>query len=74
MRPAFMLGFLESSFKQPVVDRTGMTNFYDFSVEMNWHGPNGPDHQQLESLLGNLGLKLEPATESIRMLVVEETR
>jgi uncharacterized protein (TIGR03435 family) len=74
MRPAFMLGFLESSFKQPVVDRTGMTNFYDFSVEMNWRGPNGPDQQQLENILGNLGLKLEPATESIRMLVVEETR
>jgi uncharacterized protein (TIGR03435 family) len=73
MRPAFMLGFLESSFKQPVVDRTGMTNFYDFSVEMNWRGPNGPDQQQLGNILGNLGLKLEPATESTRMLVVEET-
>jgi uncharacterized protein (TIGR03435 family) len=74
MRPAFILGFLESSFKQPVLDRTGLTNFYDFSVEMNWRGPNGPDQQQLENILGNLGLKLEPATESIRMLVVEETR
>jgi len=74
MRPAFMLGFLESSFKQPVVDRTGMTNFYDFSVEMNWRGPNGPDQQQLGNILGNLGLKLEPATESTRMLVVEEAR
>ena len=74
MRPAFMLGILESNFKQPVLDRTGLTNFYDFSVEMNWRGPNGPDQQQLENILGNLGLKLEPATESIRMLVVEETR
>jgi len=74
MRPAVMLGFLESSFKQPVLDRTGMTNFYDFSVAMNWRGPNGPDQDQLESLLGNLGLKLEPATESTRMLVVEKVR
>ena len=74
MRPAFMLGFLESNFKQPVLDRTGMTNFYDFSVEMNWRGRNGPDQQQLGNILGNLGLKLEPATESTRMLVVEETR
>jgi uncharacterized protein (TIGR03435 family) len=73
MRPAFMLDFLESSFKQPVVDRTGLTNFYDFTIEMNWRGANGPDRQQLESLLGNLGLKLEPATESIRMLVMEES-
>jgi uncharacterized protein (TIGR03435 family) len=73
MRPASLLGFLESSFKRPVVDRTGLTNFYDFSVEMNWRGPNGPDRQQLESMLGNLGLKLEPATESIPMLVIEES-
>ncbi|MGA2240506.1 MAG: TIGR03435 family protein [Verrucomicrobiota bacterium] len=74
MQPTFMLGFLESNFKQPVVDRTGLTNFYDFTIAMNWHGPNGPDQQQLKSLLGNLGLKLEPTTESTRMLVVEETR
>jgi len=74
MRPAAMLGFLESSFKQPVLDRTGMTNFYDFSVAMNWRGPNGPDQDQLENILGHLGLKLEPATESTRMLVVEQTR
>jgi len=74
MRPAFILGFLESSFKQPVVDRTGLTNFYDFSVEINWRGPNGPDQQQLEKILGNLGLKLEPGTESTRMLVVERAR
>jgi uncharacterized protein (TIGR03435 family) len=74
MRPSFLIGYLQSAFKQPVLDRTGLTNFYDFAVEMNWGGPNGPDRQQLESLLGNLGLKLEPATESIPMLVVEESR
>jgi len=74
MQPTVMLGFLETSFKQPVLDRTGMTNFYDFSVAMNWRGPNGPDQEQLESLLGNLGLKLEPATESTRMLVLEKIR
>jgi len=72
MRPAFMLGLLESNFKQPVVDRTGMTNFYDFSVEKTWRGPNGPDQQELGKILGNLGLKLEPDTESTRMLVVEK--
>ncbi|MGA2788186.1 MAG: TIGR03435 family protein, partial [Verrucomicrobiota bacterium] len=74
MRPAFMMGFLESSFKQPVVDRTGMTNYYDFSVEITWREAKGPDQQQLKDALGNLGLKLEPATESTRMLVVEDTR
>ena len=74
MRPAVMLGFLETSFKQPVLDRTGLTNFYDFSVAMNWRGPDGPDQQQLENILGNLGRKLVPATEATRMLVVEKIR
>ena len=69
-----ILGFLEYAFKQPVLDRTGLTDFYDFSVAMNWRGRNGPDQQQLENILGNLGLKLEPANESTRMLVVEKTR
>ena len=74
MRPAFIAGFLESSFKQPVVDRTDLTNFYDFSVAMTWRGRNGPDQAALKTVLANLGLKLEPAAESIRMLVVEEVR
>jgi uncharacterized protein (TIGR03435 family) len=74
MRPAFITGFLESSFKQPVEDRTDLTNFYDFSVAMTWRGRNGPDQAALKTVLASLGLKLEPATESIRMLVVEKTR
>jgi uncharacterized protein (TIGR03435 family) len=72
MRPAALLGFLESNFHQPLLDRTGLTNFYDFSVEADWSGSNGPDRQQLDAVLGNLGLKLEPGTESIPMLVVEK--
>ncbi len=74
MRPASMLGFLERSFKQPVLDRTGMTNYYDFSVTVSSRGRNEPNQKELEDILGGLGLKLEPATESTRMLVVEEAR
>jgi len=74
MRPAFMLGLLESNFKQPVMDRTDLTNFYDFSVAVTWRGRNGPDQEALKTVLANLGLKLESATESTRMLVVEEAR
>ncbi len=40
MRPAFMLDFLGSTYKQPVVDRTGLTNYYDFTIEMIWRRDN----------------------------------
>jgi uncharacterized protein (TIGR03435 family) len=72
MQPASMLEFLDDDFRKPVLDRTGLTNFYDFSIEVNWNGPDGPTERQLESTLNNLGLKLKPATESIPMLVVEK--
>jgi len=72
MQPASLTGYLESSFKQPVLDRTGMTNFYDFSVPISWHMNNEPTLDDLRNTLGRLGLKLEPATESVGLLVVEE--
>jgi len=71
-RPSSLLGFLDAGFKRPVLDRTGLTNFYDFSVEITWPWNSAPNRQQLEDMLGNLGLKLQPATESIPMLVVEK--
>jgi len=51
-----------------------MTNYYDFSVTVSSRGRNEPNQKELEDILGGLGLKLEPATESTRMLVVEEAR
>jgi uncharacterized protein (TIGR03435 family) len=72
MRPTSLLGFLEADFQQPVLDRTGLTNFYDFSVEVTWRESNGPDRQQLAETLSNLGLKLERSTEFVPMLVVEK--
>ena len=74
MRLSSIVGFLEYTSRQPVLDRTGLTNYYNFSIEMNWRGTNGPNREQLETQLGYMGLKLEPATESVRMLIVEKTR
>jgi uncharacterized protein (TIGR03435 family) len=68
------MGFMEYTLKQPVLDRTGLTNFYDFSVEMGWRGPGGPDQKSTEKILDDLGLKLEPGNESVQMLVVEKAR
>jgi uncharacterized protein (TIGR03435 family) len=69
-----VMGFMEYTLKQPVLDRTGLTNFYDFSVEMGWRGPGGPDQKTTEKILDDLGLKLEPGNESVQMLVVERAR
>jgi len=71
-RLEWAMGFLEYNLKQPVLDRTGLTNFYDFSVEMSWHIPGGPDQKTTERILDGLGLKLEPGNQSVQMLVVEK--
>jgi uncharacterized protein (TIGR03435 family) len=69
---ATVMGFLESGLKQPVLDRTGLTNFYDFSVDRGPVGPGGLDKKTIEKNLDELGLKLEPGNESVQMLVVEK--
>jgi uncharacterized protein (TIGR03435 family) len=71
---ASVMGFLESGLKQPVLDQTGLTNFYDFSVDRGPVGPGGLDNKTIEKNLDNLGLKLEPGNESVQMLVVENSR
>jgi uncharacterized protein (TIGR03435 family) len=74
MRLESVIGFLEYTLKQPMLDRTRLTNFYDFSVELGWSGPSGPDQKTTEKILDDLGLKLEPGNESVQMLVVEKVR
>jgi uncharacterized protein (TIGR03435 family) len=69
-----VMGFLESGLKQPVLDRTGLTNFYDFSVTRNWPIPGGPDQKDAEKIIEALGLKLEPGNAPVQMLVVEKIR
>jgi uncharacterized protein (TIGR03435 family) len=69
-----VMGFLESGLKQPVLDRTGLTNFYDFSIARNWPIPGGPDQKDVEKILGTLGFKLEPGNAPVQMLVVEKIR
>jgi uncharacterized protein (TIGR03435 family) len=73
MRPETLVGFLESGFKQPVLDRTGLTNYYDFSVALNSRTRGKPDQADMEKVLNDLGLKLEPGNESMQMLVVEKS-
>ena len=60
---------LEYNLKQPVLDETGLTNFYNFYWNL---GQTNQD--EIKNMLANLGFGLEPTNESIQMLVVEKTR
>lgn len=72
MRIATVIGFMESGLQLPVLDRTGLTNYYDFSIDRGPVGPGGLDKKTVENNLDQLGLKLEPGYELMQMLVVEK--
>jgi uncharacterized protein (TIGR03435 family) len=68
---------LEGMLKTPVVDKTGMTNFYDFSLL--WDSKTAQkiqsgtlDEETGRKILTGWGLGLEPDTASIEMLVVKK--
>lgn len=70
---------LEQMLKTPVMDRTGLTNFYDFSLVWDpqtrrqiQSGTLDPDTGK--KILGEWGLGLEPDTASIEMLVVKKAK
>jgi uncharacterized protein (TIGR03435 family) len=65
---------------RPVVDRTGLSGNFDFSIEFTpeTNGPPSPDFQPdatgptfLEALQDQLGLKLEPTTGPVSAFVVD---
>ncbi len=67
---------LEQVFGTPVVDRTGLTNAYDFSlaldVEMQRRLQKGPTARAaVNKMLNEWGLMLKPDTETLEMLVVK---
>ena len=69
---------MEQMLKTPVVDKTDLTNFYDFSLA--WDAPtrrqiqNGTLNPETGGkILSEWGLGLEPDTASIEMLVVKKT-
>lgn len=70
---------LEGILKMPVVDKTGLTNYYDFSLI--WDAQtmkqiqNGTlDQATGQKILADWGLALEPDTASIEMLVVKKVK
>lgn len=70
---------LESILKTPMVDKTGLTNFYDFSLvwdaETSQQIQNGTlDEATGRKILAEWGLALEPDTVSMEMLVVKKEK
>jgi uncharacterized protein (TIGR03435 family) len=70
---------LEEMIKSPVVDKTGLTNFYDFSLvwnqQMEQQISNGTlDQATGQKILADWGLALEPDTASLEMLVVKKSK
>jgi len=77
MRLTVLTDGLEQMLKTPVVDKTGLTNFYDFSLvwdtQMQRMLQSGTmDNETGQKILDGWGLGLEPDTASIEMLVVKK--
>jgi uncharacterized protein (TIGR03435 family) len=79
MRLTFVTDNLEQILKMPAVDKTGLTNYYDFSLI--WDAQTAKqiqsgtlDNETGKKILAEWGLGLEPDTASIEMLVVKKAK
>jgi uncharacterized protein (TIGR03435 family) len=69
--------YLEGFFKTPVLDQTGLTQKYDFTIKWDnqWWSKNRDNPEGLKRvLLDQLGLELIATNEPIEMLVVEKVK
>jgi uncharacterized protein (TIGR03435 family) len=74
---SIMVDGLSQGLRQTVLDRTGLTNYYDFSVAWNpdtekkmHEGAFDPDG--VKKVLATCGLSLEPDTAPLEMFIVEK--
>lgn len=66
---------LESNLKKPVIDETGLTNHYDFSLQWDQKSPDQPNPEGLMKVLRqDLGLDLVPAVRSMEVVRVEQVK
>lgn len=64
---------LEGVLKTPVEDETGLTNYYDFSLAWSRNmNPNRLTRDDIDKIVAEWGLRFEPDTETIKMLVVKK--
>lgn len=74
-----LLAGLESGLAMPVLDETGLTGRYNYSVVWNGtaqeHMENGAfDLDRVRQVLKQLGFRLEPGTASLDLVVVEKPK
>lgn len=75
LRFAYLSGLLENVLEQPVVDKTGQPNYYDFSVDFDWRGSgDARNRAEVDKVLDAIGLELQADTASMPMLVVKKVR
>lgn len=72
-----LLSDFEQTLKTPVVDETGLTNYYDFSLPWNIEifrelNDETTSRSALDKVLATVGLGFEPDTASLEMLVVKK--
>jgi uncharacterized protein (TIGR03435 family) len=74
---AIIARLLDQNLTTPVINETGLTNAYNFSIRWNsrlqQQLQNG-DRAGLNQVLAAMGLGLEPDTASLEMLVVEKAK
>jgi uncharacterized protein (TIGR03435 family) len=73
-----LVNFLEAQAGMPIVDSTGLTGRFDFSLKWNesifQQAQQGLLDQLNQVLLNQLGLELVPSTVPVEMLVVEKVK
>jgi uncharacterized protein (TIGR03435 family) len=76
MQISELVGPFQRAMDMPVVDQTGLTNYYDFSIP--WNGAMGrqfsfeaTSRAAIEKMLNPIGLTLESASAPVEMLVVK---
>jgi uncharacterized protein (TIGR03435 family) len=69
-----IVGMIEDRLKQPVLDKTGLTGFYNFALVTQGPGRNRPTDEAFKKSLAEMGLALDSDSESRQMMVVEEAR
>lgn len=74
-----LLSDFEQFLKTPIVDETGLTNDYDFSLPWNIQLVQQLNNENtarpaLDKVLATIGLRFEPATTSLEMLIVRKRR
>ncbi len=65
---------MEVSANVPVLDKTGLANFFDFNLDCSRADLKNQDWDMAKRALDELGLELVPTNMTLNMLVVEKTK